>query len=270
MTVPFLTAKSLLFVPGDREERIPKALASDADAVIVDLEDAVAPEAKEGARRGVGAFLAATASARVLLRINPVGSPWYAGDIALAAHPGVVGAVLPKASRNALSRAGLDTDAPLWPLVETAQGLQDLAAMARMKGVARMLLGTIDLALDLGLDEAHPGGRAMLDMARFQLVTACAAAGIAPPADGVFADLADAEGLAAAAAHARACGLAGMMCIHPRQAAAVNAGFAPSAAQIDWARRVRQAAIGQNGAFRFEGQMIDKPVLEKAARLLSS
>ncbi|MGC9371595.1 MAG: HpcH/HpaI aldolase/citrate lyase family protein [Paracoccaceae bacterium] len=270
MTVPFRTAKSLLFVPGNRDERIPKALASDADAVIVDLEDAVTPDAKESARRAVSAFLAATPSTRVLLRINPVGSPWYAGDVALAAHPGVAGVVLPKASRNALSRAALDTDTPLWPLVETAQGLLDLAAMARMTGVARMLLGTIDLALDLGLDEGQSGGRAMLDMARYDLVTVCAAAGLAPPADGVFADLADAEGLAAAAAHARACGLTGMMCIHPKQAATVNAAFAPSAAQIDWARRVQQAAIGQNGAFRFEGQMIDKPVLERAARLLSS
>ncbi|MBR9651574.1 CoA ester lyase [Thalassobius aquimarinus] len=267
--MPFLDAKSLLFVPGDRGDRIPKALASAADAVIVDLEDAVALDAKDAARRAVGAFIDATPSARVLLRVNAVDSPWYAGDIALAACPGVIGVVLPKASSDAVACAAGDTDVPIWPLIETALGLQDLAALAADKAVARMLLGTIDLALDLGIDAAQPDGRAMLDMARYQVVTACAAAGLRPPVDGVFADLADETGLAAAAAHARACGLSGMMCIHPGQLATVNAGFAPSQAQTDWARRVLRAADGQNGAFRFEGQMIDKPVLERAVRLLA-
>ncbi|CUH62313.1 (3S)-malyl-CoA thioesterase [Thalassovita gelatinovora] len=268
--MPFTTAQSLLFVPGDRAERIPKALASAAGAVIVDLEDAVAPEAKDRARRAVGGFLAATPSARILLRINAVDSPWYDGDRALAAYRGVVGVVLPKSDLASLTRAAGDTDTPLWPLVETAQGIQDMPGLARIPGVARLLLGTIDLALDLGLDAAHPGGRTMLDMARYQLVNGSVAAGLALPVDGVFTDLGDDTGLAACAAHAKACGMTGMMCIHPKQTEVVNAAFSPDPAQTDWARRVLDAAVGQNGAFRFEGQMIDKPVLGRAARILTS
>jgi len=270
MTTRCLTAKSLLFVPGDREERLPKALASAADAVIVDLEDAVRPEDKPRARRGVATFLGSQPSGAVLLRINAIDSEWYAEDIALAGHSGVAGVVVPKADAAALAWARADVDTPLWPLVESAQGLQDLAAMARMPGVARMLLGTIDLGLELGLDEGQPGGRAMLDMARYHLVAASAAAGLAAPVDGVFADLGDAVGLTAAAAHARACGFGGMMCIHPGQTATVNAAFAPTPEQADWARRVLEAAEGQSGAFRFEGRMIDTPVLARAARLLTA
>lgn len=269
MTARYLTAKSLLFVPGDREDRLPKALASDAGAVIVDLEDAVRPGDKPRARRAVAAFLGTRPAGAVLLRINAVGSDWYAEDIALAAHAGVAGVVVPKADSAALARVRADVPAPLWPLVETASGLQDLPAMARTPGVARMLLGSIDLALDLSLDAVHPGGQAMLDTARYHLVTASAAAGLAAPVDGVFTDIGDAAGLASAAAHARACGMGGMMCIHPGQAAGVNAAFAPAPERIAWARRVLAAAEDESGAFRFEGQMIDKPVLDRAARLLS-
>jgi len=268
VTAPFASARSLLFVPGDREARLPKALASAADAVIVDLEDAVSPGDKPGARRSVAAFLGGLPAASVLLRINAIDTAWYAEDMALAGHAAVAGIVLPKANAAALTRARSDVAAPIWPLVETAQGLQDLPDMAHVPGVARLLLGTVDLALDLGIDAAHPGGRSMLDMARYHLVGASAAAGLAPPVDGVFTDLGDADGLTAAADHARACGFGGMMCIHPAQAATVNQAFAPSEELLDWARRVQQAAEGQNGAFRFEGQMIDKPVLQKAARLL--
>lgn len=268
MTSPFADARSLLFVPGDREARLPKALASAADAVIVDLEDAVSPDDKPGARRAVAAFLGGLPAASVLLRVNAVDTEWYAEDMALAGHAAVAGVVLPKAASEALTRARSDVEAPIWPLVETAQGLQDLPGMASMPGVARLLLGTIDLALDLGIDASHPGGRSMLDVARYHLVGATAAAGLAPPVDGVFTDLGDADGLIAAADHARACGFVGMMCIHPDQAAGVNAAFSPGAAQRDWARRVLEAAGDRSGAFRFEGQMIDKPVLDRATRLL--
>jgi len=270
VSAPFENARSLLFVPGDREDRIPKAVASAACATIIDLEDAVAPEDKPRARRAVAAFLGGLPAASVLLRVNAVDTPWYAEDRALATHSAVAGVVLPKADLAALSRARRDMDTPIWPLVETAQGLNDLRGMVQLPGMARMLLGTIDLALDLGLDDRQAGGRSMLDMARFQLVAASTAAGLAPPVDGVFANLADVGGLGDAAAHAHACGFGGMMCIHPAQAATVNHAFAPAEALLDWARRVRQAAEGQNGAFRFEGQMIDAPVLEKAERLLAT
>ncbi len=271
MTVPFSTAKSLLFVPGDRAERIPKALASDAHAVIVDLEDAVSAENKLLARQQVSDFLATSPDARILLRVNPVDTEGHDADLALAEAPGVAGIILPKATTRATSDVVQKAQTtPLWPLVETAEGLRDLAGMSTMAEVPRMLLGTIDLALDLGLDVDQPGGLAMMDMARFHLLTVSTAAGLAPPVDGVFTGLDDPGGLADTARHARACGFGGMMCIHPRQAATVNAAFAASTAQIDWARRVLKAADGQPGAFQFEGQMIDAPVLERAKRLLAS
>lgn len=269
MSAPLATARSLLFVPGDRGERIPKALASDAHAVIVDLEDAVAPQSKADARAQVAAFVQAQPEARILLRINAATSPWFAEDLALAANPAIAGIVLPKADTASLERLAQGSQTPVWPLVETAEGIQQAAAIARCPGVVRLLLGTIDLALDLDLDTSCPGGQAMLDMARFQLVSASSAAGIAPPVDGVFPDLGDPDGLRATSSHARACGFGGMMCIHPKQAAAVNAAFTPEDSQIDWAQRVLAAAQGQPGAFQFEGQMIDSPVLARAARLLA-
>ncbi|MBY6059529.1 HpcH/HpaI aldolase/citrate lyase family protein [Leisingera daeponensis] len=270
MTSPLSPAKSLLFVPGDRSDRIPKALDSTAHAVIVDLEDAVTPQCKDDARHQVAAFLQAHPEARVLLRVNASESPWFEDDLALAALPAIAGIVVPKASPTSLLQVAQNCQTPIWPLIETAEGIQRAPEISRFPGVVRILLGTIDLALDLDLDVTRPGGHNMLDIARFQVVSASIAAGIAPPVDGVFPDLDDADSLLAATSHAKACGFGGMMCIHPKQTSIVNGAFTPDDSQVDWAQRVLKAAQGQPGAFKFEGQMIDSPVLVRAARLLES
>ena len=211
MTAAFSTAKSLLFVPGDRGERIPKALSSAAHAVIVDLEDAVAPPSKTDARHQVSEFVHANPQARILLRLNASASPWFEEDLALAAHPAIAGIVLPKANRTSLDKVAQHSQAPIWPLVETAEGIQTIADIARFPRVERILLGTIDLALDLDIDVTLAGGKHMLDIARFDVVSASMAAGIAAPVDGVFPDLADIDGLRATTSHSRACGFGGMM-----------------------------------------------------------
>lgn len=262
-------ARSLLFVPGDRPERFAKAAQSGADAVILDLEDAVAEADKPAARDHVQRFLDRGSSGIFLLRINAVDTPHHQQDLTLTHHPALSGVVLPKAALAPLSRLAGQLPHEIWPLIETAQGLADARDIAALPQCARMLLGTIDLSLELGLDMTHPGGRAMLDQARFQLICAARLAGAAAPLDGVFPALSDDAGLQQAAEHAAAAGMGGMMCIHPKQLETIHRAFAPTAAQLDWARAVLAAAKEQPRSFAFQGEMVDQPVLERARRMLN-
>src|SRR6478672_1452726 len=144
--------RSYLFVPGNRPERYAKALAAGADAVIIDLEDAVAPAEKPAARDAVRAWL--NPAHPVLVRINSADTAWFADDIELAGLPGVAGIVLPKAEHGADIALLKDKGAPaVLPLIETALGLHQALALARQPGVARLLFGSIDFSLDLGLHE---------------------------------------------------------------------------------------------------------------------
>lgn len=263
-----MAAPSLLFVPADRPERFDKALASCAGQVIVDLEDAVAPADK--AKTSVQDWCMRAGDARILLRINDDSTEWYSSDIALAARPEIAGVVLPKATRDSVTRLADRLDKPVLALIETAAGLTDLAKIVSAQRVERLLLGTIDLALDLGLDANHPTGAAMLDAARYQLVVASTAHQLPRPIDGVFTDLADEEGLRATAISARASGMGGMMCIHPKQLATVATAFLPSDAEIAWAKSVLREAENHPGAFAFEGRMIDAPILARAQVIVQS
>ncbi len=263
------TIRSALFVPGNRGERIPKALASGADAVIVDLEDAVASAAKAEAREVIRAFLDTTPAARVLVRINAAGVDGHEADLALCTHPGVAAVMLPKAeTASAVGHAAAVSGKPVWPIVESAAGLLALPELVCVPGVARLALGSLDLALDLDLVPGSEGAERMLDQARFALLVQSRAAGLTAPIDGVFPVLDDTAGLSRAARHARAAGFGGMLCIHPRQVGMVNAAFTPSAAELDWARRVVEASACGEGAFAVDGQMVDAPVLERAQRIL--
>lgn len=264
------TARSLLFVPGDRPERFAKAAGSGTDAVILDLEDAVASADKPAARDHVRRFLDTGAGGTFLLRINAVDSAHHGTDLPLAQHPALAGVVLPKAALAALNTLSGQLPHPIWPLIETAQGLAEARRIAALPQSARMLLGTIDLSLELGLDMTHPGGRAMLDQARFQLVCAARLAGAAAPLDGVFPALSDDAGLQQAAEHAAAAGMGGMMCIHPKQLETIHRAFGPTPAQLDWARAVLAASKGQPRSFAFQGEMVDQPVLERARRMLDA
>ena len=266
MTAPSL--RSALFVPATRPERIDKALACGADAVIVDLEDAVPPEQKAAARENVRQFLAARPQARVFLRINAADSPEHDADLALCEQAGVAAVLLPKADPAAGLERIAATGKPIWLLVETAAGLVGLHELVAAPGVERLALGTLDLMQDLDLVADSAAARRALDHARFELVVQSRAAGLAAPIDGVFPAFGDDAGLQLAATHARACGFGGLLCIHPRQVALVNAAFAPTEAELDWARRVLEACRAGDGVVVVDGQMVDAPVIARARRML--
>jgi citrate lyase subunit beta / citryl-CoA lyase len=267
---------SYLFVPADRPERFAKALASGAGAVIVDLEDAVAPGAKEAAREALSQWLtsesALTSSTPLLVRINAACTECFHRDLALLcqAPRGVVsGVVVPKAESAAVLEQvhhrcqGL----PTLPLVETATGFDRLKLLTRAAGVQRLVFGSIDFQLDLGIEEGEVGVELLFF--RSQLVLASRLARLPAPVDGVTATLDDPARTERAAQAARRLGFGGKLCIHPRQVAAVHAAFAPSQADIAWARRVLQAAEQSGGAaVAVDGRMVDKPVERQAARIL--
>ena len=265
-------ARSFLFVPGHRPERFAKALASGADAMIVDLEDAVPLDAKDMARDALVAAWPALDAAqreRLLVRVNPAGTPWHAGDVAAAARLPHLGAVMLPKAENAqqIEAVWRSTQRPVLPLIESAEGVGQMDALARAAGVLRLGLGHIDLQADLGmrcgLDEAE------LAPIRFALVVASRRAGLPAPVDGVTTATTDADALARDAQRSRRFGLGAKLCIHPAQVAGVHQALAPTEAECDWARRVLAAEVeAGGGAFSVDGKMVDPPVLLLARKIL--
>jgi citrate lyase subunit beta / citryl-CoA lyase len=274
---PLALARTFLFVPADRPERHARALASGAGAVIVDLEDAVAPERKAAAREqlaGSHAALSAAERSRLFVRINPSGTAWHDEDRAFVAQlsrQGLAGVVLPKAERAeelASLAAAVGPQAAIVPLIESAAGLDGLAALAAAPQVLRLAFGHLDFQADLGL--ACESDEAELVPVRLGLVLASRRAGLAAPIDGVSPDWRDRERLLLDCARARRSGFGAKLCIHPEQVAPVHAALGPSADQLAWARRVNdalQAAGG--GVISLDGRMVDAPVLRLAQRLLA-
>ncbi|HOB66987.1 CoA ester lyase [Ottowia sp.] len=270
------SAVAFLFVPGNRPERLAKALASGAGAVIVDWEDAVAPPDKAAARALLAQALSSVPAAdraRLLLRINAAGTPWHADDVAALppfAAQGLKAVVVPKAeSAAALApvAAALGAGGALLPLIESAAGLEAVRQIAAAPQVARLLFGHLDFQADLGL--ACGPDEAELMPVRLQIVLASRLAGLAPPVDGVTTDTQDRALVQAHAARALRGGFGGKLCIHPAQVAAVHAAFAPSPAQIDWARRVVDGFdAAQGGVFSIDGRMVDAPVVQLARQTL--
>lgn len=255
--------RSYLFVPGDRPERFDKALDSGADAVVLDLEDAVSPENKTLARDAVRECIA-RGDPRLVVRINDEATPWFADD--LAALRGAAAILLPKAERTAtLERVrAACPGAAVLALVETARGV--LAAEALAQAAQRLVFGTIDFAFDLDLS-GDPIG---FDHAASRLSLASRAAGIAAPVAGVTTAIDDESALRAEVARCRAHGFSAKLCIHPRQVAPIHAALAPSAAELGWAQRVVAAAAASGGAaVQVDGRMVDKPILLRAQRLLA-
>lgn len=253
-----------LFVPADRPERIVKAVAAAPDAVIVDLEDAVAPDAKAAARAGLGEALDALATSMpLLLRVNATGTPWHAHDLEIAAGLPLAAVVLPKAESAAdILRVREETGLPVVALVESAAGV---ARIDEVAGAAcRLAFGSIDYAADLAIGHT----RQALAHARARITLASRLAGLAAPIDGVTAAVHDMGLLADDCAHAREMGFGGKLLIHPAQIAPARAAFLPSAEEMDWARRVLQAAP-QKGAFMLDGAMVDAPVLARARQILA-
>lgn len=271
--------RSLLFVPGHRPERFDRALASGADAVILDLEDAVAPQDKDAARQQIALWLAAqpdTVRARVLLRLNAEDdSAAHAADLAWLptqhAH-GPAALVLPKAARLSTLAAvaqAAHAGTPLLPLIESAAGWGAVDALAAAPQVLRLVFGHLDFQLDMGMD-ISPDHHELLPV-RLALVAASRRAGLAAPIDGVSPALDDEAQTRADTERARRLGFGGKLCIHPRQVTVVNTGLSPSAEDRDWAHRVLAANATHGGAaFQLDGRMVDAPVLRRAERILIS
>jgi citrate lyase subunit beta/citryl-CoA lyase len=259
--------RSYLFVPGDRPERFAKALASGADAVVLDLEDAVAPAAKAAARAAVAQALA-SGDTRWVLRLNDEASPFHADDLALLQAVPAPALMLAKAERaDTLQRLhACCPRAALLPLVETARGVLAASALAAAPGVQRLVFGTLDYALDLGL-EGPLADTLGLDLPAALLALASRAAGIGAPVAGVTPALDDPTQLIADLTRARALGYSAKLCIHPRQVAPVHAALAPTAEEQAWATAVLQAAGASSGAVQLNGRMVDRPVIERARRI---
>ncbi|MFI7670759.1 HpcH/HpaI aldolase/citrate lyase family protein [Nocardia sp. NPDC049526] len=262
-----ISSSTWLFVPGDRPDRFSKAAESGADEVIIDLEDAVADNHKALARADAAKWLSNRGQAWV--RINAVNTPWADADIeTIATCPGLRGVLVPKAERAAnLSMIGgrLGSDRGVIALVETALGIHNAHELAACPEVGRLAFGSVDFAHDI---DATEDDRSLL-LARSTLVLASKVADLPAPIDGVSVRIRDSEAVAEAAEQARALGFGGKLCIHPAQIAATAAAFRPSREDIAWAQRIVASFTGQAGAVRADGEMVDKPVFERARRILA-
>lgn len=266
---PVLT---LLFVPGDRPDRFAKAVAAGPDVVIVDLEDAVAPASKVRAREAAVAFLDECVDVRVQVRINALGTPWAADDIAaLAALGRPVEVLVPKvrSAGDVQEVARSVAGATVHGLIEDAVGLENLSAIASA-GVATLVLGEADLRSDLGLGPGDEG----LGWARGRLVVAARAAGLPPPAMSVYVDINDAAGLAASTRAGRLLGYVGRLALHPSQIPVIEEAFAPTADEVAAARAtmdgVAEAADAGSGVVVLaDGRFADRAMLDAAHRVLA-
>ncbi|WP_328909626.1 CoA ester lyase [Streptomyces sp. NBC_00234] len=254
-----------LYVPGDRPEVVNKALCSGADVVIIDLEDAVAPDRKEYARSATAELLTEPAAGSVPVHVRVHGED----DVrALAGLPGLSGLRLPKITHAASVHhvAALAPGVPLYPLLESALAVEHAYTIAsahhEVRGIA---LGEADLRADLGVRED-----AGLDWSRSRIVVAARAAGLAPPVQSVFPDIRDLDGLWSSCAHGRSLGLLGRAAIHPRQLAVIERAFRPTAREIEAAEQIVAAALLDAGAQALpDGRFVDAAVVASARRTLA-
>jgi citrate lyase subunit beta/citryl-CoA lyase len=266
-----MSARTYLFVPGNRPERFEKALASGADAVVLDLEDAVAPESKAEARDAISRWAAASTQAereRVFVRTNDAAADGFAEDLRLLRDAGLAGVMLPKAESADPIRqlAAAVRGVRVLALIESALGLAQTHVVATSPAVVRLVFGTLDFALDLDLDIAD--SNEALAYAASRLALASRVAGLDTPVAGVTPQIEDEPRLRSDLAWSRRHGFGAKLCIHPRQIAAVHCALAPSPQELEWARRVLAADAGSPGAAQLDGRMIDRPVVLRAQRTL--
>ena len=266
--------RSILYLPASRASAVAKARTLDCDGVILDLEDAVAPDAKGAARD------AAVAAARgggwghreLLLRVNGLATSWSTDDLAAARSCGFGGIVVPKVdtaadAARAVAQAG---GTPVWAMIETPRGLLDAPAIAAVPGVVALVAGFADLAKDLRL--RPDAARTPLHHAMSVIVVAARAAQVLA-FDGVFTDIRDETGLRAEAEQALAFGFDGKTLVHPGQVDIVNAVFAPSAAELDAARGLiaahDAAAADGKGVTTYDGKLVEVLHVAEARRRLA-
>ncbi|AON55104.1 HpcH/HpaI aldolase/citrate lyase family protein [Herbaspirillum seropedicae] len=269
-----MIASSYLFVPANRPERYAKALDSGVDAVIVDLEDAVAAPYKEAARETLSRWLAGpegqASQARLWVRINAADTVWHEQDLLTFSALPVAGIVLPKAEDAAGVGAvagALRSGSGLIALIESAAGLAAMRQIAAVPGVQRLAFGSIDAQLDLGM-QCGPEEEELLSL-RVEMVLASRLAGIAAPVDGVTPGFDDEALLVRGVERARRLGFGAKLCIHPRQVEVVRRGFLPSEQELAWAAEVMAAVrASDGGAISLKGRMIDRPLILQAEKFL--
>jgi citrate lyase subunit beta/citryl-CoA lyase len=272
--------RSLLYVPAANDRALARARELPVDGVLIDLEDGVAPAAKEAARDAARVAIAGGFGPReVLLRVNGTGTPWQAADLDAAARSGADGILLPKVERAdeitaaaaTLEAAGAPEGLALWTMIETPRAVLRVAEIAAAHArLAGLVAGTSDLVKDL--HARHTRERVEVLASLSLIVLAARAEGLAA-LDGVHLDLEDDEGFELACAQGRALGFDGKTLVHPRQIAAANRAFAPSAEEVSWSRRVidahaRALAMG-SGVFVLEGRLIEALHVENARRIVA-
>lgn len=269
-------ANSFLFVPGTQPARVEKALASGADFVILDLEDAIAPTDKDSARAAIAHTvldLPHDQRGRLLVRMNAAGTAWFGPDLELLAHlvpEGLAGVLIPKAEDAATLQTVASHCGPqalLVPLVESVVGIDTLNALCQASQVVRVAFGHLDFQVDAGMqcvaDEIE------LLPTRMSIVMASRRHALAAPIDGVTVDTKDMTNVHSDTARAVRMGFGGKLCIHPAQIATVNTVFAPTDAAVEHAQAVLQAMQdAQGGVCVVKGKMVDAPVLHLAHQTL--
>jgi citrate lyase subunit beta/citryl-CoA lyase len=262
----FRLGPALLFCPADRPERYEKALER-ADAVILDLEDAVAPAAKRAAR---GALIESELDpARVIVRVNPPGTDDFIADLATLSQTDYRRIMVAK-SESAKRLAKIDRRFEVIALCETAKGVAQADHIAALRNVTALMWGAEDLVASLGgTSSRKPNGR-YRDIARMARARVLLAAGSRGKAaiDAVHLDIAETKRLSIEATDAAASGFAATACIHPSQVEIIRAAYRPDDKTVEWATGVLAAAEGERGVFTYEGRMVDEPVLRHARGVL--
>jgi citrate lyase subunit beta/citryl-CoA lyase len=280
--------RSWMFVPGHRQRMIDKAFGLNADAIMLDIEDGVAPNEKDAARKNIAESLGrekAPGSPARYVRINAIGHARMDADLEAVIRPGLEGLVCPKVDtpdevrkidailhdkepKNNLKKSSVK----LLIAIESPRGLLNAPAIAATSPrVAGLLFGAEDFGREIGLPTVREGEARDLIHARSSMVIAAASSHV-QAVDGVWVDLNDSQGLSGFARQSRQLGFSGMSCIHPSQVDAINTTFSPTAEEIDYCRKVLQAFEEANargdGSIAFGGQLIDRPIVERARRTI--
>lgn len=263
--------KTWLFVPATRIDRVAKAFASGADAVIVDLEDAVADVDKTQARKALRSYCDSNDYHPIWVRINQAGSEDFEEDLKICQQmPNLAGLILPKAERASdIEKVHNATGLPIIALIETALGLYQIDSMTKASGLLAFSYGFLDLCNDLQVQVGTAAADIIANQIRYQLLLISKVHSLLAPIDMVYTDFNDDKGLSQRVQLWSQMGMSGMLCIHPKQVAVVQQSLQPTNDEIDFAKRVLEE-YEQSGqaVFKIDGNMVDAPVIERCRQLL--
>ncbi|WLG12674.1 CoA ester lyase [Psychrobacter cibarius] len=267
----FSNIKTWLFVPATRIDRVAKAFASGADAVIVDLEDAVADVDKIQARTSIKNYYDSKDYQPIWVRINQAGSTDFEEDLKMCQQmPNLAGLILPKAEQSAdIEQLHHATGLPIIALIETARGLYQIDSIAKASGLLAFSYGFLDLCNDLRVQVNTSAADIVANQIRYQLVLTSKVHELAAPIDTVYPDFNDEVGLNARVQLWSQMGMLGMLCIHPKQVAVVQRALKPTESELSFAKRVvEEYERSGQAVFEIDGQMVDAPVIERCRQLL--